>query len=869
MTEDMKPPHKRQRLSRNSVPDADLEKRRARNDNQLKSIFESIFDKYGKDFDGIGDEIDLRTGEIVVNNGHLLGMTNGKDAGQVESPSEEVESEYSSGEEQEDRQDPNEGDAALVPESGTGLQHLYSIDYLMQDAEIGPLSMTFGRSLHGQIVDYESEEDELADSAIEWVTPREARAIAYKKWQLPGDGPTFIDDSIVEEAWRTPPLPKSTPPCSSVQRAVPATGRVREPMNFVESRNSLCASAGRKPRRLGLAKPPRLHQSASSLPSPNGPEAKYYDSSRSGGDRRYLPWTEEEEDLLRHLKENTTLTYREMDSCFPKRQWESVASKWTYMVNSGNASRNINKDVPPEVKTTSLLDPCPAWPNVEGGSDNDNDERIRYQRQPIPEADVFGDHAVAMDEVSKTFVSELSSLVQGSVDGYLRPNLQNVDASWLSGDHSTSAQTLSRDDPPALTNGQYLLKELQRGFRVQYPPDSHVNEIGRNTKASSPLVPVNCSEYHSGHAEIGVYVQANPHPFLLDKPQLHDTASPPPRYSQGSEDDAAMRRKTCVEQIAKYGLVTDTEDGPLPVAESGERFLEYAPVSDSLVGVFPDLHSSFSHRPDFTVSVPAEPTEKPLATPADCQRKNSISVPSLRPTQEVTLSLSSPMKPGRATKPDRVSPSTPPGVEHVVRVLIPRSNPFEVCKPTNPTNSGLAEETLVLPTPPVAQSQQEIVIPALCKPSRGSSPPSEAPLDSEVVRDVEIPDSQPEFSSPIFVNHENADSIVINAQSSSKTSPLARQHLEKRTNRTLANISVPKSEFDDELSLLTLRSKRQFGASATPPVARSQRSKVVIPLSRQARKKRDTKVTKTAINDSFSSLPSDVLDCSEDELSFR
>lgn len=61
--------------------DFDLEASRAHLDNKLKSRFEAIFEKYGQDFTGIGDEIDLRTGEIVVNNGHLLDMMDERDAG--------------------------------------------------------------------------------------------------------------------------------------------------------------------------------------------------------------------------------------------------------------------------------------------------------------------------------------------------------------------------------------------------------------------------------------------------------------------------------------------------------------------------------------------------------------------------------------------------------------------------------------------------------------------------------------------------------------------------------------------------------------------------------------------------------------------
>ena len=62
-------------------PHTELQQRRAELDNRLKSTFESIFTKYERDFDGIGDEIDLATGEIVVNNGHLIEMMDERDAG--------------------------------------------------------------------------------------------------------------------------------------------------------------------------------------------------------------------------------------------------------------------------------------------------------------------------------------------------------------------------------------------------------------------------------------------------------------------------------------------------------------------------------------------------------------------------------------------------------------------------------------------------------------------------------------------------------------------------------------------------------------------------------------------------------------------
>lgn len=82
----MEPLRKRPRVSQlidrdNPNPDFDLQESRARNDLRLKSTFEAIFRKYEHDFTGIGDEIDLQTGDIVVNNGHIMDMRSEHDIG--------------------------------------------------------------------------------------------------------------------------------------------------------------------------------------------------------------------------------------------------------------------------------------------------------------------------------------------------------------------------------------------------------------------------------------------------------------------------------------------------------------------------------------------------------------------------------------------------------------------------------------------------------------------------------------------------------------------------------------------------------------------------------------------------------------------
>ncbi|KAL3465299.1 centromere protein Scm3-domain-containing protein [Aspergillus heterothallicus] len=84
---------KRKRLSLSPETEAEnesdlshvgLQEARAQNDLRLKSIFEGIFEKYGRDFTDVGDEIDLQTGDILVNNGHLNTLNEEDNTGAIE-----------------------------------------------------------------------------------------------------------------------------------------------------------------------------------------------------------------------------------------------------------------------------------------------------------------------------------------------------------------------------------------------------------------------------------------------------------------------------------------------------------------------------------------------------------------------------------------------------------------------------------------------------------------------------------------------------------------------------------------------------------------------------------------------------------------
>ncbi|KJZ77320.1 hypothetical protein HIM_03044 [Hirsutella minnesotensis 3608] len=62
-------------------PNFRLSLQRAYADNRFQSTMAHIFEKYSRNFEGIGDEIDMVTGEIVVDNGHLQNMRNEVDVG--------------------------------------------------------------------------------------------------------------------------------------------------------------------------------------------------------------------------------------------------------------------------------------------------------------------------------------------------------------------------------------------------------------------------------------------------------------------------------------------------------------------------------------------------------------------------------------------------------------------------------------------------------------------------------------------------------------------------------------------------------------------------------------------------------------------
>ncbi|KAI9899179.1 hypothetical protein N3K66_005640 [Trichothecium roseum] len=70
-----------QEVSRRRDPDYQLHKRAMESNRRYQSTMANIFEKYSRDFGDVADEIDLRTGEIIVNRGHIEHMRDEGDVG--------------------------------------------------------------------------------------------------------------------------------------------------------------------------------------------------------------------------------------------------------------------------------------------------------------------------------------------------------------------------------------------------------------------------------------------------------------------------------------------------------------------------------------------------------------------------------------------------------------------------------------------------------------------------------------------------------------------------------------------------------------------------------------------------------------------
>ena len=345
----MEAPSKRRRLQ-GSNHQNDLHARRAQNDFRLKSIFESIFEKYGRDFDGIADEIDMETGEIVVNNGHIQGMTNERDIGDAKYSSEKLEdSDY------EDDQLPVDHNAelsaglrssmvedAIVIGELKASEHLdFDTDSLMGDVPANShLNQIGNKSRRAISIPSDDEEDELASSDIERASCSKNSSRVQERFCSIEDNYAFLDEPAVEPIWRAPPLP-SMRRQNNKENVGLASADSREHSDDERAGISLWTPEVKD-------FPQRRYTNVRSL-NPRSPsflcgqtghaDGRHSDSSDSDfAPRKFLRWTQEEDDLLIHLKTTTNLSGLAMEPYFPERQGNTIASHWSYLVSRGKTS---------------------------------------------------------------------------------------------------------------------------------------------------------------------------------------------------------------------------------------------------------------------------------------------------------------------------------------------------------------------------------------------------------------------------------------------------------------------------------------------------------------------------------------------------
>ena len=134
--------------------DPQLEQDRLANKRKLRSRFEHIFDKYGQDFEGIADEIDLTTGDIVVSNGHLEKMEHEGDTGigSATNISHQDRNGNREGDEQEgwspdDEEDASKAVLASLQDSMANLQRLYNAGGTVGPGEIEALGLNIANRL--------------------------------------------------------------------------------------------------------------------------------------------------------------------------------------------------------------------------------------------------------------------------------------------------------------------------------------------------------------------------------------------------------------------------------------------------------------------------------------------------------------------------------------------------------------------------------------------------------------------------------------------------------------------------------------------------------------------------------------------------
>ncbi|KAL8842524.1 MAG: hypothetical protein Q9170_000478 [Blastenia crenularia] len=294
----MEPSVKRRCLGASHDPKLGLHELRARNDTKLKSVFESIFEKYGKDFTNSGDEIIFTEDDVavVVDNGHIKHMSDEKDAGnEAKEPSP-------------------------IPHTTKDLDHVVIPDSQdLESSDDDPLGVSED-GVRSMVSSFRQRRPaSVSQKKTGHVLDRKMSIEGNGRQSFPEDCPPsgftprldalskFHNEAMVEQAWRVPPLPGDY----NLEAALPS------PSPSIQDESGSTRSAS-----------PPSDSVWASLRRTRKP--KKYDVDAPS-------WTKDENKLLRHYRNSTGMTFDDIQNQFPGRTANALRQKWQILRQDGQS----------------------------------------------------------------------------------------------------------------------------------------------------------------------------------------------------------------------------------------------------------------------------------------------------------------------------------------------------------------------------------------------------------------------------------------------------------------------------------------------------------------------------------------------------
>jgi len=876
----MEPLYKKRRLTADYDPDAGLYQKRAKNDQRLKSVFESIFEKYEKDFEGIGDEIDLDTGEVVVNNGHLLRMTDEKDVGNENASSnDQLESGFLS-----DRDEPS-GGSRSSGRTGTASPNLVESKSRTIGTEIeGLLHITDNMgNLDAQSfteydaydsTHYEDINDDYSDElAINEHDDYDAKPQldAMDHWAPPESDLEFPDEPAAEPAWRVPTLPASLPKYRPLHRRMVlpmplALDDDGDDSDGSEPRGSIWALDTKRPRQ----KRPRSHGPRTS----EQVGLQSHDKDASNG----TPYTNEENDLLRYLKMSTAMTYKEMEKYFPSRNYNSLGAHWAHikaprksnqaLIRSPLPEQEVRSDVPTATQTHEpdrvFESPCTtSYSRDLSPSIGASRPALQPQRScEVPSAEAktqpkeYDDYDVRIKSRSSTSLprrqpSDLESkqanltsfdgLEQGCPKAQPLRDIHNT--AQQSEDHETSL-----DQPPATPE-------------TPIPPPSYANQdlVGARDMTGPVIIAkqrsrvttrlqqrLSLSIEHAGRIDRvphkGV-TTSMPSELLIrnladhmpvdESPSLPVLQEPSPPLSEPNSD--MQRQRTCRDKLGERYLKKSfiPREVQLSASPSNPFVVEDGPENST--------SAAAETNEDGVLSLPQTEYLESSSPDWDAGHKSHSVVPLVAELDRSATDLK--LQPTAQTSNQNLQ----------VRVVIPVAQHQDVpSESRDQASSRDAVESTSLSLTKKHRIETSTPVPSSigisCKPIK---PSNSTPVEGIALKRREIPDSEAPSSS---------------SQSEPSEAKVVRERRSGNLSSTQNSVSQPTSEQAQLRTYASKPSRPRGRSSISPdPVCGPARPTSCLPGTTLTPVRRTKHAAKPAVADSFLS---DVNDGSEDELSF-